>query len=244
MASLARWAPRPPLPELLPGEDRSFGSGLFVDLVPESCWFTLARTGIAPVDWDGHGGWSTGGRGTAARREACRDPQAGARIEAHERWLFDDARGVQVLRRLICLCGACHGTTHFGLAQVQGRSSEALKSLEWCGSRAWNARPCISARRSRWGRSGPRGPGIWTCGFYGPGWAGPPGVTGPPRGDRSDAWPQSATMTMRSADGSPRSEASAMSATAAARTPRTTSRMTSRMTRPPATAAATIPLAR
>ena len=50
-------------------------------------------------------------------------------MEAHERWYFDDARQVQVLRRLICLCGSCHGTTHFGLAQVQGRSSEALNHL-------------------------------------------------------------------------------------------------------------------
>ena len=66
------------------------------------------------------------------RCEACKraaNPQAGVRMEAHERWLFDDARGVQVLRRLICLCGACHGTTHFGLAQIQGRSSEALEQL-------------------------------------------------------------------------------------------------------------------
>ena len=28
MAQLARWAARPPLPVLLPGEDRSFGAGL------------------------------------------------------------------------------------------------------------------------------------------------------------------------------------------------------------------------
>ena len=50
-------------------------------------------------------------------------------MEAHERWFFDDARRVQVLRRLICLCGDCHGTTHFGLANVQGRSAEALAHL-------------------------------------------------------------------------------------------------------------------
>ena len=66
------------------------------------------------------------------RCEACKcaaNPQAGVRIEAHERWYFDDARGVQVLRRLICLCDACHGSTHFGLANVQGRSAEALSHL-------------------------------------------------------------------------------------------------------------------
>ena len=36
-ARLARWTALPEIPELLPGEDRQFGSGLFVDLVPASC---------------------------------------------------------------------------------------------------------------------------------------------------------------------------------------------------------------
>ena len=130
MAGLDRWAPRPPLPELLPGEDRSFGSGLFVDLVPQSCWFTSARTGIAPVDWERTRRMvyeRAGNRCEACKRAA--NPAAGVRMEAHERWFFDDAQGVQVLRRLICLCGACHGATHWGLAQIQGRSSEALNHL-------------------------------------------------------------------------------------------------------------------
>jgi Domain of unknown function (DUF5710) len=130
MAGLARWAPRPPLPDLLPGEDRSFGSGLFVDLVPQSCWFTNVRSGVAPADWDRVRRMVY--RRAGDRCEACgraRDQAAGVRMEAHERWYFDDARGVQVLRRLICLCGSCHGTTHFGLANVQGRAAEALGHL-------------------------------------------------------------------------------------------------------------------
>lgn len=36
-AGLDRWTPRPPIPATLPGEDRTFGAGLFVDLVPSSC---------------------------------------------------------------------------------------------------------------------------------------------------------------------------------------------------------------
>jgi hypothetical protein len=40
---LQRWAARPEVPEVLPGEDRSFGAGLFVDLVPRSCWFTKSQ---------------------------------------------------------------------------------------------------------------------------------------------------------------------------------------------------------
>ena len=32
-------------------------------------------------------------------------------------------------RRLIALCNQCHGSSHFGLAQVQGRADEALAHL-------------------------------------------------------------------------------------------------------------------
>ena len=130
MAGLACWSPRPPLPDLLPGEDRCFGSGLFVDLVPSSCWFTNVRTCVAPGDWDRVRRMVY--RRAADRCEACgrhHDPEAGIQMEAHERWYFDGARGVQVLRRLICLCGDCHGATHFGLANVQGRTAQALEHL-------------------------------------------------------------------------------------------------------------------
>jgi len=49
---LSRWAPAGPLPVVLPGEDRTFGSGLFVDLIPASCWFTNVRSCVSARDWD------------------------------------------------------------------------------------------------------------------------------------------------------------------------------------------------
>jgi len=49
---LSRWAPAAPLPAVLPGEDRTFGSGLFVDLIPASCWFTNVRSCVSARDWD------------------------------------------------------------------------------------------------------------------------------------------------------------------------------------------------
>jgi hypothetical protein len=36
---------------------------------------------------------------------------------------------VQPLRRLICLCTACHRATHFGLAEVQSYRDQALAHL-------------------------------------------------------------------------------------------------------------------
>jgi hypothetical protein len=38
ITALERWLAREPLPYDLPGEDRALGSGLFVDLVPKTCW--------------------------------------------------------------------------------------------------------------------------------------------------------------------------------------------------------------
>lgn len=49
---LDRWAAGPPVPDLLPGEDRTFGAGLFVDMVPSSCWFTNVRTCVTQQDWE------------------------------------------------------------------------------------------------------------------------------------------------------------------------------------------------
>jgi hypothetical protein len=46
----------------------------------------------------------------------------------------------RTLRRLICLCTDCHTTTHFGLARITGKSSEAFKHLctvtEWPATQA------------------------------------------------------------------------------------------------------------
>jgi hypothetical protein len=120
----------PPLPELLPGEDRSFGSGLFVDLVPSSCWFTNVRSGIAMKDWERLRRMITGRAGRHC--EICGFGENRARqrwLEVHERWDYHDTTGTQKLRRLICLCSDCHRTTHYGLATLRGRAEEAHTHL-------------------------------------------------------------------------------------------------------------------
>lgn len=131
-AALEPWAVRPSIPELLPGEDRSFGGGLFIDPVPASCWFTNARTCITRRDWD-----RVRRMVTARADDKCEACGAGRRpgrlLEVHERWEYrlDSTQriGTQVLRRLICLCSDCHTSTHFGLAQLRGRANEAFAHL-------------------------------------------------------------------------------------------------------------------
>jgi hypothetical protein len=127
---LDRWAARPPVPDLLPGEDRTFGAGLFVDMVPRSCWFTNVRTCVSPQDWERLRRMIT--RRAGQQCEACgagEDRAVQRWLEAHERWAYDEQTGVQALRRLICLCSACHLSTHLGYANVTGRADQALAHL-------------------------------------------------------------------------------------------------------------------
>lgn len=127
---LDRWAARPPVPDLLPGEDRTLGSGLFVDLVPSSCWFTNVRSCVTEQDWERLRAMVTTRAGN--RCEIChaeRDPDTRRLLEVHERWTYDQPAGVQALRRLICLCTWCHRTTHFGLALLRNNGDEAFEHL-------------------------------------------------------------------------------------------------------------------
>ncbi|GLZ36880.1 DUF5710 domain-containing protein [Actinokineospora sp. NBRC 105648] len=130
VVGLARWEALPEVPDLLPGEDRGFGAGLFVDLVPSSCWFTNVRSCVDQRDWERLRRMVTKRAGqvceACARRE---DPREKRWLEVHERWSYDETRHVQALRRLICLCTDCHRSTHFGLAQLKGLADDAFTHL-------------------------------------------------------------------------------------------------------------------
>ncbi|MBB0229314.1 DNA primase [Streptomyces calidiresistens] len=128
--ALERWAAAPDIPDLLPGEDRTLGHGLFVDLVPSTCWFTNVRSCVAPRDWERLRRMIT--RRAGMRCEICgavEDRDARRWLEAHERWVYDHPARRQTLKRLICLCTDCHTVTHFGYAQVRGLEERALAHL-------------------------------------------------------------------------------------------------------------------
>ncbi len=149
---LVGWAARADVPDLLPGEDRTFGSGLFVDMVPESCWFTNVRTCVSPQDWERLRRMIT--RRAGQRCEVCgavEDRPAQRWLEAHERWAYDEHTGVQALRRLICLCSPCHLSTHMGYANVTGRADQALAHLrQVTGMTEAEARRHVHSAGDRW----------------------------------------------------------------------------------------------
>ena len=113
------------LPDVLPGEDRAYGAGLFVDLIPQTSWFRNVRAAVAPADWDQLR--RTVYRRAGYRCEAC--GTSGVRLEAHERFTYDARSGVQRLMRLLCLCAWCHIATHMGMAGVRGVQDLAFGHL-------------------------------------------------------------------------------------------------------------------
>lgn len=150
--TLRRWAAGAELPDPLPGEDRTLGSGLFVDLVPSTCWFTNARSCLEPRDWQRIRRLVTTRAGQ--RCEICSAPPDSQRsrwLEVHERWKYDDSARIQHLRRLICLCAPCHTVTHFGYAMVRGRDAEAMAHLrQVTGMGASAARDHVDAAFATW----------------------------------------------------------------------------------------------
>jgi hypothetical protein len=133
MAPPARWAALPDLPALLPGEDRSFGPGLFVDLVPSSCWFTNARSCMAGRDWERVRRLVVGRAGRRCEVPGCGAQEARAReiwLEVHERWeyLTGPSGRVQVLRRLVCLCTWCPHGDSFWVRRCPRRGPGSLRA--------------------------------------------------------------------------------------------------------------------
>ena len=92
------------------------------ELVPESCWYSNLRSILSPAQWD------------VVRREAyaraggkCMICGAKAsRLEAHERWEYDESARVQKLCDVVAVCRACHEVIHIGRTQLTGNEERAI----------------------------------------------------------------------------------------------------------------------
>ena len=91
------------------------------ELVPDSCWYSNLRSILAPAQWD------------IVRREAYARANGkcmicGAhekRLEAHERWSYDEGKGIQKLKEVVAVCRSCHEVIHIGRTQLLGNEERA-----------------------------------------------------------------------------------------------------------------------
>ena len=101
------------------------------ELVPDSCWYSNLRSILSPAQWD------------VVRREAyaraggrcmiCGAPTR--RLEAHERWEYDERNAVQKLADVVAICKSCHEVIHIGRTQLMGgeeRASQHFMKVNGC----------------------------------------------------------------------------------------------------------------
>lgn len=101
------------------------------ELVPDGCWYSNLRSILSPAQWDIV-------RKEAYSRAGGRCTICGAktlRLEAHERWEYDEENRVQRLSDVVALCRACHEVVHIGRTQLLGgeeRASEHFMKVNGC----------------------------------------------------------------------------------------------------------------
>lgn len=91
------------------------------ELVPDSCWYSNLRSILSPAQWD------------VVRKEAyaraggrcmiCGAPSK--RLEAHERWEYNEKAAVQRLADVVAVCKACHEVIHIGRTALLGGEERA-----------------------------------------------------------------------------------------------------------------------
>lgn len=91
------------------------------EMVPDGCWYSNLRSILSPAQWD------------VVRRDAYSRAQGrcmicsapASRLEAHERWSYDEKNCVQKLETVVAVCKSCHEVIHIGRTSLTGGEERA-----------------------------------------------------------------------------------------------------------------------
>ncbi len=92
------------------------------ELIPDGCWYSNLRTLLKSKHWDilRKDAYSrANGKCMICERKV-------ARLEAHERWDFDESKKIQKLVDIIAVCHLCHSVIHIGRTQLLGDEDKAI----------------------------------------------------------------------------------------------------------------------
>ena len=89
---------------------------LKIELVPDGCWYSNLRTILTKEQWNYI-------KKAVKLRADGRCEICGAKtyaLEAHERWSYDQKKGIQKLEDVIAVCKDCHSVIHIGRTSLKG----------------------------------------------------------------------------------------------------------------------------
>lgn len=104
------------------GKDKNVGLKLNFELVPDGCWYSNLRSVLSRKQWDVVRKEAYGradGRCMICGRKANR-------LEAHEKWSYDEKNCVQRLEDVLAICHSCHSVIHIGRTQLLGDEEKAI----------------------------------------------------------------------------------------------------------------------
>ena len=96
---------------------------LEIQLVPDSCWCSNLRSILSKKEWDivRHDAYArAGGKCGICSRSVNR-------LEAHEKWEYDEDTHTQRLVDVVALCHSCHSVVHIGRTSLVGDIDKAEK---------------------------------------------------------------------------------------------------------------------
>lgn len=93
------------------------------EFVPEECWYKNLRSFLQPSQWDKirRAAYARAG----GRCMIC--SAASSRLEAHEKWSYDEENGIQKLETVLAICRSCHEVIHYSRSALMGRGEFAME---------------------------------------------------------------------------------------------------------------------
>ena len=86
------------------------------ELVPDSCWFSNLRSILTAKQWD----FLKKDAKMRANNKCMICGRQTTRLEAHEKWEYDEQNCVQKLVDIVSVCKDCHSVIHIGRTQLKG----------------------------------------------------------------------------------------------------------------------------
>lgn len=111
---------------------------LFIDLVPKTSWAHNLSQQLPKSDWNKIRKHVYEQSNNVCEVCGCVGPKG--RVDAHERWAYDDKNRVQTLVKISALCPNCHMSSHMGFARVQKKEDIAMAHLAWVN--LWTEEEC------------------------------------------------------------------------------------------------------
>ena len=99
------------------------GYKLNFELVPDGCWYSNLRSILSKAQWDyikSEAKESSGGCCAICGKKTTK-------LDAHERWSYDEKNAIQKLEGVIAVCKDCHSVIHIGFTQLKGDEERAEK---------------------------------------------------------------------------------------------------------------------